>query len=324
MIRCAPTGIRPWPRHAPVATLASPKQSGISKELMNHPSLKNRVVIVTGGGRGLGRVMTLALVGAGARVLIVARSADQVAATVADANALGTGACEGYVGDVSRWEDCAKAVDRAEHLFGSVHVLVNNAALGFTARQASQPPGTPHPFWTYDRDTLVNMVNVNLLGAFGMFHAAVPRMVEQRFGRVINISTSRPTMRRPHAGAYGPLKAALEASTSIWAKELQDTGVTANVLLPGGPTDTAFVPGGPVGQRAKPFSAGKEPLGLEGASFDILPPGIMAPPILWLASDESDGVTGRRFVARDWDPTIPAGEASKRAMQQPAEAPVIM
>jgi len=291
---------------------------------MNYPSLKDRVAIVTGGSRGLGKVMTSALVAAGAHVLIVARSADEIAATVAEINALGAGKCEGYVGDVSQWEDCAAAVERAERLFGTVQVLINNAALGFPAKQAGLPLGTPFPFWAYERHDIVNMVNVNLLGAFAMFHAVAPKMVAAGFGRVISISTSRPTMRRPNAGAYGPIKAALEASTVIWSQELRNTGVNANVLLPGGPTDTAFVPGGNVGRRAKPFAAGKAPLGQEGSNSDLLPPAIMGPPILWLASDESNGVTGRRFVARDWDPDLAPGDAAHRAMQPPSDVPVIM
>lgn len=291
---------------------------------MTDPSLHDRVCLVTGGGRGLGKVMALALVQAGARVLIVARSADEIAATVAAANALGAGACAGHVGDVSRWEECAAAVDRAERAFGAVEVLVNNAAVGFPAKQASLPIGTPFPFWTYDPDDIVNMVGVNLLGAFAMFHILAPKMVAAGFGRVIGISTSRPTMRRPNAGAYGPIKAALEASTSIWSQELRDTGVTANILLPGGPTDTAFVPGGNVGNRANPFAAGKGPPGLEGTNTDLLPAAIMGPPILWLASNASNGVTGRRFVARDWDPDLAPGDAAQRAMQPPSDMPVIM
>jgi len=291
---------------------------------VNHPSLQDRVAIITGGSRGLGKVMAVALAKAGGRVLIVARTANEIAATVAEIKSIGAGSCEGYVGDVSRWEDCAAAVDRAERLFGTVQVLVNNAALGFPPKQARLPLGTPFPFWTYDPDDIVNMVRVNLLGGFALFHLLAPKMIAAGFGRVVSISTSRLAMRRANAGAYGPIKAALEASTAIWAQELQNTGVTANILLPGGPTDTAFVPGGNVGGRAKPFAAGKGPLGQEGTNTDLLPAAIMGPPILWLASDESNGVTGRRFVARDWDPDLAPNDAANRAMQPPSQQPVIM
>jgi 3-oxoacyl-[acyl-carrier protein] reductase len=137
-------------------------------------------------------------------------------------------------------------------------------------------------------------------------------MIERGFGRIVNISTSRPTMVYPHGGIYGPAKAALEASSLIWARQLEGTGVTVNVLLPGGPADTALIPG-EVGGRAAAFSAGKDAPGREGFVQGLLPPEIMAPPILWLASDASNAITGGRFVARDWDPDLTPEQASIRA-----------
>jgi 3-oxoacyl-[acyl-carrier protein] reductase len=287
---------------------------------MPHPSLEGRAVLVTGGARGLGRVMTLALVDAGANVFIIARSADQVRAAVAEAQALGKGGCEGFAADIGKDEDCRAAVAAAAAAFGPVQVLVNNAATGMGARQATGPT----PFHNLDPVGIASMLNVNLMGAYRMFCAAVPTMVEKGFGKVISISTSRPTMRRPYVGPYGPIKTALEATTLIWAQELAGTGVTANILLPGGISDTALVPGENIGKRAKPFAAGKGPLGLEGTNSDLLPAEIMGPPILWLASDESNDTTGRRFVARDWDPDLPQTRAAERAMQAPSDAPTIM
>ena len=287
---------------------------------MAHPSLEGRVVLVTGGARGLGRVMTLALVDAGANVFIVARSADQVAATLDEARDLGKGRCEGFSADIGQDEDCRAAVAVATAAFGPVQVLVNNAATGMGNRR----PNGPAPFHELDPAGIAAMINVNLMGAYRMFCAAVPSMVELGFGKVVSISTSRPTMRRPGVGPYGPIKTALEATTLIWAQELAATGVTANILLPGGISDTALVPGDNVGKRAKPFAAGKGPLGLEGASSDLLPAEIMGPPILWLASDESNEISGRRFVARDWDPDLPPPRAAERAMQTPMDAPTIM
>lgn len=87
---------------------------------MGDPSLIGRVTIVTGGARGLGRVMALALARAGARVLITARSADEIERTVADAGRFGAGACHGMVADVRRREDCDAAVATVERLFGPV------------------------------------------------------------------------------------------------------------------------------------------------------------------------------------------------------------
>jgi NAD(P)-dependent dehydrogenase (short-subunit alcohol dehydrogenase family) len=293
-------------------------------EIVNQELLSGRVAIITGGARGLGRAMAHALAAAGASVLIVARSADQVAATVSETEKLSySGKIEGLVADVSSEIDCYRIVETAEERLGDVSVLVNNAAIGPYAAKEVVSIHTPFPFWTIDGETIANMVKINLLGPFHMFRAVAPRMVQRAFGKIVNISTSRTTMRRTNSGPYGPLKAGLEAATSIWAEELEGSGVTANVLLPGGLSDTSFVPGGVVGQRAKPFRAGKAPIGDEG-SKEFLPPDIMGPPIVWLASDQSNGISGRRFVARDWDPDLPAMEAAQRAMQQPSATPVIM
>lgn len=287
---------------------------------MGHESLEGRSVLITGGARGLGRVMALSLVGAGANVFIIARSDAQVAQTVEEARGLGRGGCAGTAADIGNNDDCRAAVAAAAGAFGRVDVLVNNAATGMGAWQ----PKGPTPFWQLDPLGIEAMTNVNLLGAYRMFCAAVPAMVENGFGKVVTVTTSRPTMRRPYSGPYGPIKAALETTTLIWAEELAKTGVTANVLLPGGVSDTSLVPGDNIGKRAKPFAAGKGPLGQEGTNSDLLPADIMGPPILWLASDESNGTSGRRFVARDWDPDLLPSDAARRAMQAPSDAPVIM
>jgi 3-oxoacyl-[acyl-carrier protein] reductase len=131
-------------------------------------------------------------------------------------------------------------------------------------------------------------------------------MVAQKFGKIVNISTGAGTMVRERFAPYGPSKAFVEAASRIWAEELNDTGVSVNVLLPGGAVDTAAdVTGQP---RAGSFQ----------------PASVMAPPILWLASDLSNGHSGQRFVARLWDESLPLSERIARARQDGAEEPHIM
>jgi 3-oxoacyl-[acyl-carrier protein] reductase len=169
------------------------------------------------------------------------------------------------------------------------------------------------------------MVETNLVGAFYMARAAVPGMLAQGFGRIVNLSTSNPTMVMQGLAAYGATKAGLEAATVMWAKDLAGTGVTANVLLPGGPSDTALIPGGAVGTRAIPgFRAGRGPKGDEGRTGGILPAEIIVPPALWLSADESSGWNGRRFVAKDWDDELPPEDAAARAATDPQPAPRVM
>src|SRR5207237_6161470 len=95
--------------------------------------------------------------------------------------------------------------------------------------------------------------------------------------------------------AYGASKAALEASCVSFAKDLEGTGVTVNILVPGGPTDTpGFFPPG------KPRPA------------VLLDPAIMGAPVVWLASPQSDGISACRFIAPDWDQSLPPAEAAAR------------
>jgi 3-oxoacyl-[acyl-carrier protein] reductase len=111
-------------------------------------------------------------------------------------------------------------------------------------------------------------------------------MIEQGAGKIINISTNETTMVRPRYTPYGPGKAFVDACSRAWASELAGTGVTVNVLHPGGSVDTAREITGVPSQRP------------------ALPAEIVVAPLLWLASDESDGHTGERYAARLWDETL--------------------
>jgi 3-oxoacyl-[acyl-carrier protein] reductase len=130
-------------------------------------------------------------------------------------------------------------------------------------------------------------------------------MIARGWGRIINVTTSFDTMIAAGLSAYGAAKAALEASCVAWSKDLEGTGVSVNVLVPGGPTDTPgfFPPDLP-----------RPPV--------LLDPEIMAAPIVWLASRQSDGISASRFVARDWDRKVPPEEAAAR-VRMPAAWPAL-
>lgn len=308
----------------------------------SHASLAGRNVIVTGGGRGLGQVMARALIEQGANVMITgARATAEVDRTANELNDLGAGRCVGVAADVSDPAACERVVHAAEETFGSVDVLVNNAGRGPTEQmgdaglKAHVEQGLPTSpqlkhssrgdrFWEGDVDGHLRMLMTNLAGPFLMARVCVPGMIGRGFGRIVNISTSRPTIVHTGFGPYGPLKAALEASSRIWAAELEGTGVTVNVLLPGGASDTPAIPGGVPGTRAPPFRPGEGPRGQEGSNKGLLPPTIMGPPILWLASDESGAVTGRRFSAKDWSDEISPADAASHAESDRIEIPHVI
>jgi 3-oxoacyl-[acyl-carrier protein] reductase len=262
--------------------------------------LSGRVAIVTGAGRGLGRAMALGLAQAGARVLATASrektELDSLAAEVLQS--CGPDRLLPFVADVTREEDCLKAVETALQHFGGLQILVNNAGRGMKYVSPSFLT-QPTRFWEVNPATWRMVIDTNVNGPFLMARNAVPAMLQGGWGRVINISMNFETMKRRGFSPYGPSKAALESETTIWAQELSGTGVTVNALLPGGATLTGMIP-----ERIP-----------EGLKSSLLVPAIMVPPLLWLASTESDGITGRRFVAKRWRTDLKPQEAAMGAME---------
>jgi len=268
-----------------------------------YPSLVGRSVIVTGGGRGLGREMTLALVEAGASVMATAaHSIDELNALKQEVTRIGKqrdgiGALETSVADACSFADCERVAAETLDAFGSVHSLVNNAGRGM--RLVSETFTTkPCLFWETDPSDWQTIIDCNINGPFNMARAVTPQLVAQGSGKIINISTSLQTMTRTGYSPYGPSKAALEAASQVWAQDLVGTGVTVNILLPGGATDTALLPDMP---------------NKRGADGQLLSPTLMRAPILWLCADESNGHSAERYIAKAWlldsDPTTAANAA---------------
>ncbi|SEJ98788.1 3-oxoacyl-[acyl-carrier protein] reductase [Sphingomonas sp. OV641] len=247
--------------------------------------LAGRVAIVTGGGRGLGRAMTLGLAQAGVRVVATAaRELAEVEAVAREAErACGDDRVRPLLADVTRAEDCAAVVRAALVRFGRLDILVNNAGRGM--KYVSDTFLTePTRFWEVAPDTWRMVTDTNVNGPFLMARAAVPAMLEAGWGRIVNISMNRETMRRRGFSPYGPSKAALESETAIWAQDLADSGITVNALLPGGATLTGMIPEGLP----------------DSARDGLLSPEIVVPPLLWLCSDAAAAVTGKRLDARRW------------------------
>ena len=268
-----------------------------------YPSLDGRSIIVTGGGQGIGRCLALALAERGANVVVTAArdalSLDETATAAADLK----GNIIPLKADICSTDDCQRTVELALIEFGSLFGLVNNAARGISyVREMSG--GDAVPFWKADTDRWVETMTTNVIGTFLMSAAVGPVMVEQGFGRIINISTSDRSMVREMNSPYGPSKAALEAMSVAWAREFVNHGVTVNVLLPGGATETRMITG--VSKRIP------------------LPADVMNPAILWLCSDASSLHTGGRYIACEWDRMVKPDTAAAGARQLSHNLPVIM
>jgi 3-oxoacyl-[acyl-carrier protein] reductase len=260
--------------------------------------LKGKSVVVTGGGRGLGREMVLALLAAGARVTAAARSADQLA-SLAEAGKALSGELQTITADIRKSDDCANIVDAAREGFGAIHVLVNNAGLtmAYIYPKRHLREDTPK-FWEVSDSTVEDVLDTNFIAADRLTRMVAPEMVAQGWGRIINLTTKIEIMNRAASAPYGGSKAALEMTSEVWMKDLEGTGVTVNMLNPGAADTDGF--------------ASKEERELVAKKMPLIDPACIGAPVVWLASDASDGVTGRRFDAEFWDAGGDAAEQAKR------------
>jgi len=245
--------------------------------------LDGKVCIVSGGGNGLGAAMAKGLAGAGARVLIAdldRAGLNNVLAQVGSAH--GPGRIAACVSDITNERDVDGIVEAALEHFQRVDVVVNNAGTG---AQIVRPNFISQPLnsWDIPPEKWRRIMDVNAIGPFMLSRAAIPHMLKNGWGRIINVSTTWETMLRPGFASYGPSKAALESMSAGMAKELEGSGVTVNTIIPGGPVDTAQVPAD---------------IGVPRES--LLRPDVMVPAIVWLASDASAEITGTRFTAAHW------------------------
>jgi 3-oxoacyl-[acyl-carrier protein] reductase len=260
---------------------------------------KDVIVIVTGAARGIGRAMTLALAQAGVRVAAADLPSSKDAMAEVHDSARKLGAQERIFPvncDVTRWEDCANAVKAATERFGALHGLVNNAGIAVLDAELASGRARRRRFYEHEPDTWRRVIETNFVGPFQMAKAIAPALIAQGWGRIVNVTTSYSTMMLEGFSPYGPSKAALEAATAVWAKDLASTGVTVNALLPGGPANTRMIPAHEASDRSK-----------------LVQPEVMMAPIVWLMSSASDGVTGRRFVAKDWDRSLDPRAAAEKA-----------
>lgn len=263
---------------------------------MSQGTLDGKTAIVTGGGQGMGRAMALGLVRAGARVAIADLDGAALAKVAAEARGAGKEkVLLTVVADVTQEESAARLVKQAVEAFGRLDILVNNAGIGQeTIRRDFFRK--PVKFWEVEPGQWRRVIDVNTNAQYLMARAAAPQMIGQRWGRIVNVTTSLDTMIRTGFAPYGPSKAANEAHVAIMAQDLDGTGVTANVLVPGGPANTRMIP---------------EETGIDRAA--LIQPEVMVPPLLWLASEASNGVTGRRFIAALWDSDLPPAQAAEKA-----------
>jgi NAD(P)-dependent dehydrogenase (short-subunit alcohol dehydrogenase family) len=265
--------------------------------------MEQRVAIVTGGLRGLGRAMAFGLAGEGHLVIAVGHIDTDIAEVEAlTAGSNMAGQLLPLVADLRRPAECDRLVAMVLQRFGAVDILVNNAGLTFTTIDPTRYRRTePQKFWQVSDDIVRAVIETNYIAADQMARRVAPVMVERGWGRIVNVTTKLDTMNRAHTSPYGASKAALEMATEVWAKEVEGTGLTINIVNPGAGANT---PG--MAEEMRQMSR-------EGRASRLVEPQEMVPPLLYVVSREADHVNGWRFDANLWDLSLPPAEAARHA-----------
>lgn len=247
--------------------------------------LHDKVAIVTGAGRGIGRAIALAFAREGAHLVLAARTLHEVKATAEGVRALGRRALSLRT-DVSQKQDVEAMVASTLAEFSRIDILVNNAAV--------QPP--IGPLWESDPDEWLRTVLINLGGVFLCCRSVVPVMIRQGGGKIINLSGGGATGPRPFFSAYAASKTAVVRLTETLAHEVKVYNIQVNAIAPGavstGMTQEVLAAQGLVDEREL---AEAQRVAAEGRT-----PEKAVSLALFLASEASNGLTGR-LISAMWD-----------------------
>lgn len=261
---------------------------------------EDRVALVTGGLRGLGRAMSLGLVKVGHTVVAVGHIESDVGEMASEAERLGASRrFFPLVADLREVSECDRVVAATRERFGRVDILVNNAGLTFTYIDPARfRRNSLQRFWMVGDEIVDNVITTNYLAADRLSRRVAPEMIERRWGRIVNVTTKLDTMNRVGTHPYGASKAALEMATEVWAKDAVDSGMTVNIVNPGAGANT---PG--MAEEMRQASA-------EGRVSRLVEPDEMVPPLLYVVSRAADEVNGWRFDANLWNSSLPPVEAA--------------
>jgi NAD(P)-dependent dehydrogenase (short-subunit alcohol dehydrogenase family) len=245
---------------------------------MSAGKLVERVAIVTGGGRGIGRAIALGLAAEGATVAVISRSEDELDAVVAEARELG-GDGLALVVDCMDGQALKRAVEDVRARLGRLDVLVNN--VGGLVGEVGKLSALDHDDELFERNLFLNLTTT-----YYASRAALPHMVEGGYGRVISIGSGYAT----HGGgtiSYSAAKHGVVGFTRALAYQVP-AGITVNCLCPGW-TNTAMLnwAGSDAADAARAKAA------VQTVQGRVLEPGELAPMAVLLASPDAAGITGQ-------------------------------
>jgi 3-oxoacyl-[acyl-carrier protein] reductase len=233
---------------------------------------KGQVAIVTGGGRGIGRAIAVGLAQRGCHIVVADINPDEAREAAAELTSPGVKAM-GIMLDVSNSEEVKKVFENIRKEFNRIDILVNNAGItrdGLLLRMKEE-----------DWDSVMD---INLKSVFLCSKEAIKDMSQQRYGRIVNISSVAAFMGNPGQANYGASKAGIVGLTKTLAKEYASRGITANAVAPGF-IQTAMTDVLP--EKMKEEVKKQVPLGRFGTVKDV------AGAVIFLASPDSGYITGQ-------------------------------
>jgi NAD(P)-dependent dehydrogenase (short-subunit alcohol dehydrogenase family) len=245
--------------------------------------LKDRTALVTGGGRGIGRAIALALAREGARVAVSARSAAELDEVVGAIQKQG-GQALALAADLAQRDVVKGLLPRIKQHWGPLDILVNNAGIGSSS--------SPRPVVDFDDEFWDLSMFLNATVPYLLCKAALPDMIARRRGRILNVSSINAKVASLHGAAYTASKHALSGFTKTLALEVAKEGITVNAICPG-PVKTIM------NDRRIEYDAKRRGIGLEELEASLTPlgrrlePDEVAPLAVFLASDEAKAITGQ-------------------------------
>ena len=246
--------------------------------------LENRVAIITGSGRGIGRVAALQLAAEGAAVVLASRTLAEVESAARDIRAEG-GKAVAVETDISRPEEAKRMVERAIEEFGQLDVLINNAAM----------PGPVKELTDLDFEDWDFVYGINVRGTMACCKYALQHMVPRKTGNIINVSSTAG--RRGMSGRvhYCSSKAAIMGITRALAEEVGKYNIRVNCIVPGAIFTELLdrLIAREAGQEGISYDEKKAAYASNSPMGRIVEPSEVASMMLYLASDQSRGVHGQ-------------------------------
>lgn len=244
--------------------------------------LDGKVAIVTGGSRGLGREMALALASAGANVCIAARGVEQLEATAAFIRERTGREVLALPTNVQRREECDRLIERTVERFGKLDIMVNNAGIG-------DRRGAGARIWELEDADWHDAIEVNLYSAFYCSRAAIRQFRKQGGGGVIvNVASGTALRSAPDSLGYAAAKAGVISLTKSVAAQVVGEGIRVNCIIPG-----FVLQAPPESEEQQQFVAQRGrfiPVGRLGEAWEL------GPLCLFLCSDASSYITAETFV----------------------------